>query len=288
MRRFIGLLLVIRGLSPVLAAAVIVWGLGDMTGALAAALEAPTAAIQADIETVRATVEAARVQFDDVKDDISTLVNTIARFQVPDFLPDLPDRLSLPTIEIPNFTVTYPNGVNVQWTDASGTIEELVPNDCGPLDFLCDAFRTITRAVSIRYPSGVSITTGSFTIHIPDVPNVSIPLPDVFGALRSGLNGLFSGFDGIFDLFDGAFGSLRALGDEFTALGDELSQAFGEARSLASSLRSELARWSGLIGAAVVICLALILVSFVTGFLQDVTRGLRMLFRPAPEPPGGG
>ncbi len=290
MRRFIGLLLIIRGLAPVLAVAVIVWGLGDMTGALHRAMQEPVAAIQAEIDTVRDTIDTARQQFDDLKEDLATLTRTLTRFRVPDFLPDLPNSLSLPSLNIPDVNITYPTGVSVTWTDVSGSISELVPNDCGIFDFLCDAFRTVTRAVSISYPSGVSVSTGSFTLRIPDVPNISIPIPNVFGAIRSGLAGLFSGFDGLFDLFDGAFSSLRGLGDDLAAVTDQLGEAFGEARSLVSGVRDVLLKWGGVIVAAAVIVLALVAIGYVASFLQDITRGLRMLFQPPPEPDplGGG
>ncbi len=283
MRRLLGLLLIVRALAPVLMVLVLVWGLGDMIGDLRAALVGPVAEIHAQVETARAAVETAKQQFETVRADITALLDNLRRFHVPDFLPDLPDNLTFPRIDIPDFDIPIPTGVDVTWSDLTATISDWIPDDCPDwIDWLCEAGRWVTRVVTIPYPSDVDFSFSDFRVRFPNIPTIRIPMPDVFGAIRDGLGGLFSGFGDLFGEFDAAFARLRDLGDSLRALPDTLNEAWGQARALYGGVQDVLVRWGVAIAAALVIIGVLMAIYYVVPFLDDFTRGWRMLFGPPP------
>lgn len=285
MRRIIGSLLVVRAFTPILAVVVVVWGIGQMTADFQRVVEPRMARIEAELDELEATLLLAQGKFDTARGHITTVLETLQSFELPDLLPDLPDSIAFPRINIPDPSIRIPNSVSITWSNFSYVVEDWVPNDCGFLDFLCDAgdwiLETVTKVAS--YPSDIEIGTRRLTLNTPDLPTLSLPMPAVLLELWDGLASLFDELFGIFDIFDGTLASLRALGDTlqsipdtFTAIGDAVSAIF-------TSIGNLLTRWYGLLLIVLVLVGILIAINIIVPMLDDLTRGLRMLFSSAPR-----
>lgn len=284
MRRLLGLLLVIRAFAPVLAILVILWGIGQMTADFQRVVNPRVERIETELADLEKKLQHAQAEFETARTHITAALEALQAFQIPDLLPNFPDSIALPRITIPDPSIRVPNSVSIEWSNFSYVVEDWVPNDCGFLDFLCDAgdwvLETVTRVAS--YPSDINIGTRRLTLTIPDLPNLSIPMPDVLLDLRDGLASVFDELFGIFDIFDGTLASLRALGDTLqvvpdtiTAIGDGFSAAFDSVGRLAT-------RWGGLLLIVLVLLGSLVAVNIIVPMLDDLTRGLRMLFGALP------
>lgn len=280
MRRLLGLLLIVRALAPLLAVIVIVWGANRVAGDFQAAVETPISNLENEFGELNATFETAKQQFEVAKQDIDEVLAQLQAFQLPNLLPTLPANIAFPSVNIPDLTVAVPTSISVQWSSVSFDVTEVIPRNCGPLDFACralgDIIRTVTRTV--QYPSGISISTQNLTLPVPDLPSFTVPFPGFFNSVRNGLNNLFSEFLDIFNVFDDALTALNELGASLSALPDNFNGLVSEGQQLVSGLQVLLAKWGGLLTLALLVILALMVISFGVTFLELLGRGLRLLF----------
>lgn len=280
MRRLLGLLLIVRALAPVLAVVVVVWGVNRVADDFRTVVEPPIADLESDFSQLSATFETAQRQFEDARDDIDRVLNRLRAFQLPNLLPSLPLNFTIPSLVIPDLTVAIPTSISVQWSSVSFDVTEIIPRDCGFLDFACEALGDIVNTVTrfVQYPSGISITSQNLALVVPDLPSFSVPFPGFFNTLRNGLNNLFSGFLDIFNVFDDALTALNDLGESLSGLPDSFNGLVSEGQQLVSGLQSLLAKWAGLLIAGLLIILALMVIAFGVTFLDLFGRGLRLLF----------
>ncbi len=254
MKRLLGLLLIIRALTPILAVLVVIWGISRIGADFQAALEQPINHLEDELNELSVTFEAAQQQFEAARQDIDDVLARLRAFQVPPLLPNLPQSITFPSITTPNPSVSVPTAIEVQWS------------------------RVDLGFARPRYPSGITINNQNVTLAVPDIPSFSTSFPAFFTNLRNGLNNLFSGFFGIFNVFDDTLSALNELGESLSRLPDSFNGVVSEGQQLVSGLQALLAKWSGLLTAALLLILALIVISFGVTFLELFRRGLRLLF----------
>ena len=290
MRRLTGLLLIIRALAPILMVIVIVLTLSGLTSALQQVVDARAASIRTEVATLQAAIDSAKAQFETFKTQAEALGVRLRAFRLPNILPNLPLNISFPRLDIPDFNIQIPTGVNVTWTNGSATASEWIDGTCHdvvthlpwPLsaivETVCDAGSWVTRTVNFQYPSGVTFRFGNFRINFPAIPQFTIPMPDVFGLIRDAVGSLFGGVRDIFRAFDRATAAIRVAGDAVRDLGDGLTQAYDTTRGLLTSILAVLTRWGSVIALVLVIAAAVVVLTTFTVMLDDFTRGWRLLF----------
>ncbi|GAB4573354.1 MAG: hypothetical protein Kow0077_15490 [Anaerolineae bacterium] len=284
MRRIIGLLLIVRALIPILAIIVIIWGATRVAADFRTAVEPPVARFESSVDDLTARLDTARTRFESARAEISAALDVLGKIEIPNLRDLLPDSISLPGITIPDISILIPTSVSVTWSDFSYVAEELVPQDCGVLDFLCDGVSWVVETVTkvARYPSGLSVRTSPLTLTIPDLPELSLPMPPLFDGLQDLLDDLFGG---IFGGLEAALSSFRALGDTLQTVPRSLERIGAAVDEVAVRFGALLDRWQGLlllVGGSAGLLLA---VNVVVPMLDDFQRGWRMLFRPAPSGP---
>lgn len=279
MRRLLGLLLILRAFAPIIAVIVVLWVGSRLVDSLQAAVDDPIRQIEAEAAAISARFETAQAEFEALVEDISTLVGRLQAFNVPDLLPDLPSHIMFPQIPFPDPSVPVPT-VTVVWSTVSFDVQEWVPQDCGPLDFLCDAAELVLTTITktITYPSSISIGTRNVTLTVPDIPSFAVPLPPLFNDIANGLEGLFSGFKNLFNVFDAAFNSISSLISRLQALPESLSGVATQVQDLVNTLKTLSIKWGGLAAVTGIILLVLLVVSYGVTFIDDLSRGWRMVF----------
>lgn len=290
MRRLTGLLLILRALAPILMVIVIVLTLSGLTAALQRVVDARAASVRAEVAALQESIDVAKAHFEAFKTQAEALGARLRAFRLPDILPDLPLNISFPRIDIPDFNIRIPTGVRVTWSNGSATASEWIDGACHdvvtwlpwPLDSIvetvCDAGSWVTRTVNFQYPSGVSFTFGNFRINFPAIPQITIPLPDVFGLIRDAIGNLFGGVRDIFRAFDSAAAALQTAGDAVRVLASGLSTAYDTTRGLLTTILAWLTHWGTLIVVVLVIVVGLVVFSTFATMLDDFTRGWRLLF----------
>jgi len=92
MKRFMGFLLILRALSPIMAIAVIVWGARQVVGDFQAALGPPLRQVQADVDDIQLTLDVARQRFEDTAGAVGTglrsTANRLKALALPTFTSD--------------------------------------------------------------------------------------------------------------------------------------------------------------------------------------------------------
>lgn len=251
MSRLIGLLLIIRALSPVLVLLVIAITVGIILGDLRAAVDPPIRTIRTELDTIRSTVEDVRADFEAVTREVTAVVNALGSFSLPNIIPNIPDFFSIPSLDIPDLTVPVPT-VSVQTTT------------------------TTIVGISITYPSGITVGTRNITLVIPNIPSFNVPLPGL-GALDDAIRNALSGITGIFDVFDEAFASIGQLSDTLRAVPDSFNAISTQTQALLDGLGSVISQWGSTLATVLIILGVLVVIYFAAPFLDDLRRGWRML-----------
>ncbi len=284
MSRLSGLLILVRAFAPLLMVLTIYWGYTRMIDSFRAALS-PVQVMEDEIAALGETVETAREQFDTARTHAEAAVATLQEFSVPNLLPDLSNLLSIPALNIPDLSVPIVPTVTVRFTNATGSISRTIDGACrtvfdffGIGDLVCDPVQTVTESVNIRYPSGITFGTTNFTIDFPTIPSFTIPTPPFFNTIANSLEGVFSSFDNIFGIFDETLASINALGQEIRAVPDSINTIAQSGQQMLDDLRSSMAQRAGLVSIALIVVAVLLVYTFATGFIQQVLRGLRLLF----------
>jgi hypothetical protein len=284
MRRLSGLLLVIRALAPVLAVLTLYWGVTQVTAGFRGVL-APVQAIETEMAALGETIDTARAQFDMVRGDVEAAMAALPSFRIPDLLPNLPSNLSIPALDIPNLTVPIVPTISVQFTNATASVSRVVEGAChtvfdffGVGDLVCDSAKTVIDSLSFSYPSGISLGTRSYTINFPRIPGFTIPMPSFFNTLSDGLKDIFRPIDRIFDQFDRIFAQANALGQKVSNLPDNLNGIASAGQQLFANLQRVGQERGGLVMLAALLLGALAVIYVVAGTLDDLFRGLRLLF----------
>lgn len=284
MRRLLGLFLLMRAFAPLLMVLTIYWGYNQINVSFRAALH-PLSSIQSEITALSETIETARTQFDTARADAEAAIATIQAFSVPNLLPDLSNLLTIPALPLPDRIVPIVPTVTVVFSNTTGSISRTIEGACRTVfDFLgigelvCDPVRTVTESINIRYPSGLTFGTTNFTIDFPNIPSFNIPIPSELSTLTTGLESVFASFDTIFGVFDQTLVRINTLGLEVRELPESISSIAQSSKQLVDGVRGAIAERFGLVRLALLGVLVLLVIYASTGFVQQVQRGLRLLF----------
>lgn len=280
MKRLLGLLLIIRGLTPILAPLLVVYVVFGLLYDLRGAIGSPLTRIQAELVKIEESYQAAEAQWQVVQNDIGELSALIETFRVPDLVPDLPDNLMVP-LHIPDAAVPVPTGVDVRFGNVGidRTEVENVCRNLGPFSSFCeDVTTTVTDLV--QYPNDVAISSGNFNI---DMPSVDLALP--VGSLRDAfrpLEALFRDIQTVFNSLDLVVKGFRDLQQELQTLPALLQNLTQSAEELLNHFFAILLNFGGwrllvLAGAAL-----LVLISLGTILTADLRNGFQLLVEKNP------
>lgn len=275
MKRLLGSLLIIRGLTPILAPVLMAYVVFGLLYDLQSAIGGPLTTIQVELAKVEESYQAASVDWQRLQNDIGALTAQIDSFQVPNLVPDLPDTLTVP-LHIPDAAVPVPAGVDVQFANV-GVDRTEVENVClnlGPFSSFCeDVTKTVTDLV--RYPNDVRITTGNFTI---DMPAVDLALP--VGMLRDAfqpLEALLSDMQTLFNSLDLVVTGFRDLQQELQKLPALLQHATQAGETLFNQVFAILLNVGGWRLIVLAFAALLVLISLGTILTADLRNGFRLL-----------
>ena len=253
-RRLMGLLLVLRGLAPILVVLVIGVAGVALYNDLRAVVAPPLHNLETEIQTVRDQFETVRTHLETTVSEVTGLVSTLQGFQLPNLVPNIPDNIAIPHITIPAINVPLPDITSLSFSMCS--------LDAG--------------IANIPYPCGVSMGNYNFSLDIPDLPSFNLPLPGL-GQLDDVLSAAFSPIADIFDLFRPFFGSLSAVIDSLQAIPDTVGQIVDEGRGLLSDTRQLFVQWGQTLLIALLILGVLVVIYFAVPMLDSLRRGWRML-----------
>lgn len=251
MSRFLGLLLILRALSPILIVLIIAVAVSIILGDLHAAVDEPIQNMKTEFDEIRTAVEDARQDFEDVAREVTDVVNELQSFSLPNLIPNIPDFFSIPSLDIPDLTVPVPT-ITVNTSRI----------DLGP--------------ATITYPSSITVGSRNVTLTIPNIPSFNVPVPDL-GALDDALRNALSGITSVFDEFDEAFASISVLSETLQMVPDSFNAISTEMQALLDGLNGLLVRWGGTLATVLVVLAALVVLYFAVPILDDLRRGWRML-----------
>ncbi len=254
MRRLLGLLLMIRGLSPFLVLLVIGIAGAIMYGDLRAATAGPIESLQARIAEAREAIDAVRNDIDAVVDEVSDVVAALQNFSLPDLLPDIPDNISIPRLTIPAINVPLPDVTSLGFTMCS--------LDVGVAD--------------LPYPCDVSMSTFNFRLDIPDIPSFNLPLPGL-GQLDDLLREAFSPITDIFAVFQPLFAGINSLSESLQVVPEAFTAIVEAGRTMVSDVSQVLTQWGQTLLVVFVALAVLAVIYFAVPLIDNVTRGWRML-----------
>jgi hypothetical protein len=214
--------------------------------------------IQAEIGDIRETVDTIREDIETVNGDITALVDDLSGFNLPNLIPNIPGNLSFPGFDLPSVSIPIPT-VSVRTSSFS------VGN------------------LTLSYPSGLTIGSRSYSLNLPNLPGFSVPLPGL-GQLDDALRDALSPITDIFDAFQKAFSSIGTLNSTLQRVPDHVTAIADEGEQLMVNLWGVFARSSQTIVLVLVVLLALVIIFFGVGMLDDLTRGWHLLLgRPAEQ-----
>lgn len=250
-RRLSGLLLILRALTPVLIVLIVGVTLAVILSDVRAAAEEPIQNIQAEIGEIADTVEAIRDDIETVNGEITALVDDLTGFSIPNLIPNIPANLSFPSLDMPAINIPIPT---VSMRTSNFTVGSL----------------------TLSYPSGLNIGSRNFRINIPDIPSFSVPLPGL-SQLDDALRSALSPLTGIFDSFNQAFASIGALNITLQLVPDHFTTIGNESGKLMVNLAAVMAGSAQTLMIVTVILLALVVIFFGVGLLDDLARGWNLL-----------
>lgn len=255
MRRVMGFLLIVRGLSPFLFLAVLALAGLIILQDLRAEMERPLATIQREMDTLQTVVDDARTEFEDVQTNVNELISALDAFNPANFLPDLTGVIRIPSLTIPDVTIPIPDipdGVSISYSSVS------------------------IAGVNLSYPSGISIATRDYTLAIPDIGAIDITIPGL-AALGDALEAAFAPITEVFNVFKPMFASINALNETLQQIPESFSAIGESGEALIDGVNGVVTRWSQTLLMVMVVLGVLAVVYFGVPFLDSFTRGLRMV-----------
>ena len=254
MGRLLGLLLILRGFAPFLIVLIVGFVLSVVINDLEAAVARPVATMRAEGEDMTDTFTAIGQELNGVITDVNAVVTTLNSFSLPNLLPNIPTQINFPSLSIPSVSINVPNPANIQVTTSSISL----------------------LGQSVSYPTGISVGTTSLNLNFPAIPALNVPLPGM-QQVNQALDDVLDEIDGVFDVFDPVFSSLSELGTSLRILPDSFGIITTETQTLITNVQNTFNGWRQTLFTAVALIFILIVIYFGVSFLDDVTRGWRML-----------
>jgi len=251
MKRLLGLLLIVRALAPLLIVVVIAVALNVVIQDIHRVLDKPIQTIQTEMVGVKTAVDGVKGDIGAVGRDVTTVVNRLQGFSIPNLIPNIPNSIRIPRLQMPALSVPVPTDVQIQTS-------------------------SVNIGVTITYPSGITIRPRNIPIGIPDIPNIDIPVPGL-SSLADALRNALAPITDVFKDFNKAFGSFNKLNQTLQPLPDHLNAIVNQGQSMLTGLQQVVARWEGTLVIVVAVLLILVVIYFAVPSIADFNRGLRML-----------
>jgi flagellin-like hook-associated protein FlgL len=260
-KRLLGLLLIIRALTPVLIVLVVAVLGSVILNDLQDVLKQPVQTINTQLNTLQTTLDGAKQDFQNVSSHVTTVVNAISSVRLPDLHINIPTNISIPPITIPSASVPVPTASVSTSTYSFGSIS---------------AFGQTVSLGSITYPSGISIGTTNKTLSFPSVPGFNVPLPGL-DTVKSAVNGALNDVKNQLDAVSGTFNSIGALSIKLQSINNSVSSIVVETQNAMISVGGLASKWASALLVAMIVILVLVVIYTFTGIIEDFTRGWNLL-----------
>lgn len=275
MQRLFGLLLLIRGLTPILIPLLLAAVLFGLLTDLQRTLGRPLQTIQIELSQIEGIYQDAEAQWRVVQNDVSELTSQIETLRVPDLLPDLPAELTIP-LNIPTASVPVPSGVDVR-TEQVGVVEKVTEKVCeslGPFSSFCD---DVTSEVTkqVQYPADLSIQTTGFAIELPST-DIAVPLGLLSEAVQP-IEDLFDSMRNVFDLLDAVVVGFKELQAQTQKLPALLQVAAQSGEALLNLFFATLFNFGGWRAILLGLVALMVIASIIAAQFSDIRRGWRLL-----------
>lgn len=251
MKRIIGLLLMIRALAPLLVILIIAVGVAVIYQDVKTAVESPISNIKTAFTTLGNSIGTVRNDLETVGEDVTAVIDQLSQFDPLALIPDIPDSITLPSLNLSDLTVTVPT-LTVKTSNVT------------------------ILGVTLTYPSGLTIGSRNLIVDVPDLTNVSIPVPGL-GQLDTAIRNALSGITDVFNVFDEAFDSISALTTSLRGLPDSFGVITTQTQTLVDGLRGVVLGWGSTLTLVLVVLFLLALIYVFVPSLDDFWRGWRML-----------
>jgi predicted PurR-regulated permease PerM len=261
-QRLRGLLLIIRGLTPILIVLVVA-ALGSIIlNDLSGVLQEPVSRINTEITHLQSTIETTKQDFKDVSDHVTTVVDAISSVKLPDISVNIPTSISIPAISIPSVSVPIPTASVSTSRFSFGSV---LGHDLG----------------GITYPSGISIGTTNRSLSFPSIPAFSVTLPGM-DTVKTAVNDAVSGVKNQFSAVSDTFSSIGTLSSDLEGVNTSLNSIVMETQSAMTSVGNLASKWASALLVAVIVILVLVVIYTFSGIIEDLSRGWNLLLgRPA-------
>jgi len=261
-RRLLGLLLIIRGLTPFLSIWVI-WLAGTLViGDVEAAVKEPVQNIQAAIDDVRSEVAALSAKIKDVKNQVDVVVSQVRSF------------IETAKATVEGVVQTARNLLNPLKDILSGFLNEVNQFRNGAQSFINEATSWVTDIANIGCPTLYDcITLPSLTIPsltFPILPDVQ-PLVDTLSRALAPLGDIFGAFDPVVRGIQDLVSTLQNMPPKF-------EQLLADGHALVTGLRDVVVKWANTLLIVVVVLFVLALIYFAVPLIDNVRRGWRLLW----------
>ncbi len=262
LRRLFGLMLIVRGLSPLLVVIVIAVTGSLIIGDVQAAMQAPVQAIENEINTIKASFDTIRTNIDTVRQQAATVVS-----QVQSFAAGVAGTINTVTQQIGSFTQPINNAI-------SGLQSTLNTIRSGLQGFINAA-----NSVLSVLRSGCRIIPGCPSLpSIPSIPNLNLPnLVPNLTPLINAMSSILSPLQSIFNDFAPAVDSIRQLGAALQTLPDKFNTIIARGGEVLNGLRSVVARWGSIFTVVIIILAVLTVIYFGVPVIDNISRGWRLL-----------
>ncbi len=256
MSRLFGVALIIRGITPILIVLMIAGLAIVIVNDLSSALEKPIGAISEEVALVEGAIEDVQEDFTNVQEAVSTLIEDLTSFSIPNPLAGLSSVLTIPAINIPDIPSIPIPTIDIEWDSVNI-----------PLGF---------TTIRIRYPVDIDLGTTNFSINIPDIPSFNITIPGL-DLLKDAIENVIDEVTTIFDVFDPAFEAINELTATLDVLAGSVERIGNATGDALEQTGEALGKWVVIIVIITIIILILVVNYIFAAMVKDVRDGWLLL-----------
>lgn len=251
-RRLLGILYLIRALTPFVVIAAIAIGGVYIINELQTTLAPPIQELGNAVNELETEARAIQGELKQVSQDLTKVADTLEDFtEIPDLIPNIPSSINMPRLDIPNVNVPLPQP-EVKFTEI----------DLG-----------VTK---IDYPSDIDFSNSTFNMDIPAIPPFEVPVPGL-GELDDRLGQALKPVTSIFAEFNKVFAGANRLKSELEKAAESANKIVSQGEVLLTSIQEILAKQRGRLMFALVLLVLLSANYFLLPAINDFRKGLLLL-----------
>lgn len=251
-RRLLGVMYLLRAVTPF----VVILAVGSvglsLINELQHTLTGPAQELSNALTEVEASVGVVQEELGSISQDLANATNALDDLlTVPDLVPEIPDSIRIPDLEIPDAVVPVPEAqVQFSSIDVAGT--------------------------GIRYPSDINLTTKDHNLDIPAIPAVDVAIPGM-GTLDEELANALTPITAIFSDFNAVFSGVQALKSELEQIPESATVIATQSELLVNGLQATARSWRNRLVIVLILLLLLAVNYFIIPSISDFHQGLRLL-----------